>query len=1004
MEIVSRQQPYAYIPNEAAVITAIIIKRQSPKRPEDTIPVNSQPGDALWTLLESCWSWDPKDRPEAQFVVREFRNLFPLQKIQKTRLKDLQVKATALLDCVTSRKGQDIGGPFTEDTLGLEYSVDDLMDLLSKIRELGIDVPETARLELLTKRVRDFRKKKYELLLKLDISGNTSSLARLEELAAIGKGLRLRSDDVVELERLVARLTFVRELQMIDVNGLALDQLEEFVSRGGGVDVWPDHPLMVRVVARLQVFRDLHSANVNGLTLDQVEELMLRGQGVGVSSDYQAMAELARKAASGRQWMTSATAVLAQFQPEMKDIDQLLASAHSVPTLPDILGKLTKVWLRGREHEKEVEARLKPSEGTLVRIDGAIKVATTALDKVYFPAAEQLRALSIEAWMREESCKKITTGLFEAEGNATVLDEIQAMRNEGKAKFAAFKMPRFEDVVQQLAVHDEWVSRLPAWMRSGLSAFDLDSILRDVTGDKDAVCVPPTNEACTCICVDPVVVGTEVAQCDHCLVRFHAKCIEGLCPFCDDQTWNSLIGEPPTFKRQYLDSQYNAACSLTRHYSLEYRALGAILYNSSRLTKAIIRFIKQLGRSESPDPAAVPQIRHFMRKLYRLQVEISARPEVFAYGLSLAHLHRQMTMRPRTKQMARQKPKLVFNFEVVPLSPKFRCRLCNCSSRYRPDSDSDFFDSYSSLSAPCIKCRAQFHEGCIAFCVPTPFVCPFCLLKDGESYGPVEVRVTYHDYDPEENTTFVDVKACLDSYSWKVIRRALPPSVGPTITVKLFLFIPGTNPNIKRPEPMREHESPAEGIGGVRDVVRLERIVNELRGGLAGGNSAGRRGRAKRSIAKYSRELERIRAAATTARLLTLHNIAASGKLPQPHPQDSADDDDFNRNIRYRGSPTSIAYPITICSHVNNAIDYFAQSRRAPPSTLQYDTTPELSQAPESRVPAREAPQQVRTSYRALLARYSIQARWEPDDAVGECRECRRRFAWLSRKHPKWLV
>ncbi|KAG8723773.1 hypothetical protein FRC09_001796 [Ceratobasidium sp. 395] len=71
MEIISRQQPYAYIQNEAAVIVAILVKRQRPKRPEDMIPADSSRGEALWSLLESCWSWNPKDRPVALSVVKE---------------------------------------------------------------------------------------------------------------------------------------------------------------------------------------------------------------------------------------------------------------------------------------------------------------------------------------------------------------------------------------------------------------------------------------------------------------------------------------------------------------------------------------------------------------------------------------------------------------------------------------------------------------------------------------------------------------------------------------------------------------------------------------------------------------------------------------------------------------------------------------------------------------------------------------------------------------------
>ncbi|KAG8707077.1 hypothetical protein FRC09_002040 [Ceratobasidium sp. 395] len=795
MEIISRQQPYAYIQNEATVIAAILIKRQRPKRPEDTIPTNSQQGDALWSLLESCWSWDPKDRPKARSVVREIETIKskgllvkapetstglsspgsalspdvpePKRRPETLEEREFQKKRPRLVEVdkpvqisiahqqlISVSKTKDMhndaarwkGWPDLDGLTAhldvirrLGYRLDNLADdLLSEIRKSGIDAPETAELEFLSSVVSDSQKA-CSLLLELEPDKGPVDVVLSHKLARM-------IDQLPRLETIATHLKFSRELRAI---------------------------------------------NLNGLTPDQIEEFVLRGQRVGLSPNHRIMVELVRKATDGRQWIAFATSALAQPRPEMKDLDQLLASAHSVPTLPDMLGKLIRVWSRGREHERKVGACLRPPGGTLVGINDAIEVAIAALDEVCLPAAEELRTLSGEARTWEKTCEEIMTGRFKARGNMTIFDEFRVIRDEGQAKLWAFRMPWFEDMVQQLAMHEDWISRLP---RPGLSALDSDSILRDLRGSGNAECVPPTNEARTCICFEPVVVGesgqldAEVAQCGHCLVRFHAKCIEGSCPFCDDQTWNGLIGEPPMFKWRRLSSQYETACELTRHYYVpEYRALEAILNDNgdSALTKPIIKFIKQLGRRELPDPAVILQIRHFMRKLYRIQVEISVRPEVFSYGLSLAHLHRQMTMRPWVKYMTRGKPKFVFKAEMDPqVSDGSRC-LCS-GARWNP----------WSRYLTCSKCQSVYHGACVAVSstdqAPKPFVCPLCLLKEGESYGPAEVRVTYQDDDPEENVKFVDVKACLDNYSWRVIRGALPPPVRKSITVELFLFVPGT--------------------------------------------------------------------------------------------------------------------------------------------------------------------------------------------------------------------
>ncbi|KAG8790411.1 hypothetical protein FRC12_011926 [Ceratobasidium sp. 428] len=403
------------------------------------------------------------------------------------------------------------------------------------------------------------------------------------------------------------------------------------------------------------------------------------------------------------------------------------------------------------------------------------------------------------AW--EKICENIVSGRFKARGNVTVFDEVRAMRDEGKAKSWAFDMPWFEDMVRQLAVHEEWIGRLP-WTRPSHPALQLDSILRDVVGDGDADSAPPMNEACTCICLEPVLVigesaqDTEVVQCGHCLAKFHTKCIEGSCPFCDHHHWDGSVGKPRTFKLHDLILQYEGVCELTRHYSPDYIRLGAIIDECNALSLRINTFIQQLGQQGSPDPAVVPQIRHFMRKLYRIQFDVSARPDMTTYGLSLVHLHR-LAIQPQPQQpqhRPNQKPKFVFKSEVDPeASDGSRC-LCSGAAA-----------GLNLSLLGCSECQSLYHIACVALSsldeAPEPFVCPLCLLKKGKCYGLADVRVRYHYDDPEEkDAKFVDVKACLDNCSRGMIRRALPPPVRTTINVRLLRFVPGTNPDIEDAE------------------------------------------------------------------------------------------------------------------------------------------------------------------------------------------------------------
>ncbi|KAG8790758.1 hypothetical protein FRC12_011120 [Ceratobasidium sp. 428] len=68
-EIITGKLPYYYIRNVIALMRAVAIKNEIPKRPEETIPSNSLHGDALWLLLMSCWEQEPDKRPEAGKVA-----------------------------------------------------------------------------------------------------------------------------------------------------------------------------------------------------------------------------------------------------------------------------------------------------------------------------------------------------------------------------------------------------------------------------------------------------------------------------------------------------------------------------------------------------------------------------------------------------------------------------------------------------------------------------------------------------------------------------------------------------------------------------------------------------------------------------------------------------------------------------------------------------------------------------------------------------------------------
>ncbi|QRV88622.1 Ephrin type-A receptor 4 [Ceratobasidium sp. AG-Ba] len=85
--------------NEAAVMFAVVIAKAFPERPETHIPQNSEHGDALWSLLEWCWAFEPEKRPSASEVKAR------LDHITQSGLRTIPL---APVDVVKAKEGHGI--------------------------------------------------------------------------------------------------------------------------------------------------------------------------------------------------------------------------------------------------------------------------------------------------------------------------------------------------------------------------------------------------------------------------------------------------------------------------------------------------------------------------------------------------------------------------------------------------------------------------------------------------------------------------------------------------------------------------------------------------------------------------------------------------------------------------------------------------------------------------------------------------------------------------------
>ncbi|KZS97901.1 hypothetical protein SISNIDRAFT_523239 [Sistotremastrum niveocremeum HHB9708] len=171
-----------------------------------------------------------------------------------------------------------------------------------------------------------------------------------------------------------------------------------------------------------------------------------------------------------------------------------------------------------------------------------------------------------------------------------------------------------------------------------------------------------------------------------------------------------------------------------------------------------------------------------------------------------------------------------------------------------------------------------------------------------------------------------------------------------------------------------------------RIVTELERAVTELQVGISDDHDVDRRTQAEVLLNVYSRELERRKIA------LGAQNHLSLDQDSEAEDEDEDDDDDFQYTGASSGSPTA---PHNV-SFSSRSTDYFSNPTSSRPFA---DLTPHLIQAPEFRVPTHEAPQKVGTPQWNLPTPHPLHAQWDRDETASHCKECKRRFTFLLRKH-----
>ncbi|KAG8909112.1 hypothetical protein FRC01_007127 [Tulasnella sp. 417] len=546
------------------------------------------------------------------------------------------------------------------------------------------------------------------------------------------------------------------------------------------------------------------------LIMKDVEELQRRAVDCGLPSDNEQAIRLTELAERGRQWCKHAHVVLDSPVIALEDLNKLVAPPCSVPVFQSLLERVENARNRAREIEKQAKAILYPCVGRRTPISEALRLVSTTQKNFLIPAIQILAEVAPQAAHIEETCFDIINNRYSLQPlHKPLFEELWDMRNTVQRKLWMFSIPSFDIVDKQLVQHIAWLEKLP-WYRAPEPAMRSKSIVDDVvqnTRPEDDK--PPLDPECTCLCALPVKVTVEnqadAVQCDHCGAKFHPKCIEGSCPFCDPHHWNGFLNKPRNFEYIDLLPIATAAPDLTRNYSLAWKHVDIITTYVDRLTRAIDIFLAGVDEQNinPAPPHLIPQTRHFLRKLYKMQFSIKARPDVPSYGLTLCHVHRLLANDTKSSQGASQKkktqrrPKFIFSAEVMPLaSDGSRC-LCKGSH-------------VGHRLITCNSCSYNFHGYCVRYDeasnpAPKPWRCPMCMIRKGKQYPQSAVRV--RTVAEKELDVYVDTKACFENYSWQLIRQRLPPPTVYTVILELERFISGSNQSLESSLASQPHTS-----------------------------------------------------------------------------------------------------------------------------------------------------------------------------------------------------
>jgi histone demethylase JARID1 len=597
------------------------------------------------------------------------------------------------------RMKKDNSTPIPEEVEGVERTMEEAEALMKKVSLLGFDAPEIGVLGSVIEQAKEFK-------------ANASSLLERVRTEPCWENATLRAEMFAECQDLV-KVGWSVNLSLEETDQLNL------------------------LAKKFELLERLDSVQRDLLTLSEVRLHLEHAKACGLSNEHPLLDVLRGKEVVGEEWEKKANVIFESKVKNLRDMDEFTELPHGHPVDASVLAKIMSIRARAKELEKQAKALMFPEGMKRTKIADAQRLIIRAEKDFNIPSVVELKRVLDFAMDLEQRCEAVLNKRHPQSESESVFDAVRKWRAYADEHLVSkFHLPQYEMLKNQLDQHDKWYNRLP-FPKPRRDHVEL--LYKDVADstktEEDAA---PAEEFCTCICTLPVrppPPGTisDAVQCDHCHARFHPQCAGGSCPFCDHHHWNGSL-----HRTRYYHSFDVLACvrpvpDLTRNYSRLWKQIEFIATRIARLQNVITHFLAFAAQIPNQRPEIIPQVRHYMRKLFKIQLAISPKPNV-SYGLDLAGLHRILAAVKKT-QKRRKRAKMMLRQENEKVAPDGTQCFCH--------GQSPIYEGV--ILVKCGTCHKMFHGGCLFWqgsaLPPEDWQCPICVTKRGKPYRGVEVRV-----------------------------------------------------------------------------------------------------------------------------------------------------------------------------------------------------------------------------------------------------------------------